>query len=69
MLQNRLDLTWPAVAILLAHHFMIYAYDNLVLLAHKRWPAIPLEGIELPAGIGSRWRRIRRALRRLGQGA
>ena len=69
MLQNRLDLTWPAVTILLAHHFMIYPYDNLVLLAHKRWPAIPLEGIQLPARCRSRWRKIRRALCRRGQRA
>src|SRR6478672_10209713 len=62
LLRDSLDLTWPALAVAAVHLSLIYAYDNLVLFAHRRNVLLRLNRIRRASRAG-RWRMLARALR------
>ena len=69
LLRDRLNLSWPALAVAAAHLSMIYGYDNLVLFAQRRNFALRLRRIRRAGGAGRRrGPTIARALRWRGQG-
>jgi hypothetical protein len=69
LLRDRLNLTWPAVSVAVTHLLLVYAYDNLVLFAHRRDVKLRLARIRRAGGAGRRgWRMMARALRWRGLG-
>jgi hypothetical protein len=65
LLRDSLDLTWPAMTVVVVHLSLIYGYDNLVLFAQRRNVPLRLNRIWRAIRDG-RWGMIVRALRSRG---